>query len=181
MASVTSTSVNKQRTLPNGNVDIQYRFDLLDNFNQNHVEYFWRRDVPPTHDTDADMVALAPIILQQKADVEYSGIKSQIEQGMEPFFNGTLENTFAWDEHSTYFVQACKEYWAVENFLDILNFRLVWSAATVAIGSTGLKTLFGITQKQLGDLNGDMQNAVNVQNMIDAYAPHYDPNTGVWA
>lgn len=181
MASVVSTQLVSDRAEPGGWRFVRYRFDLLDNRNENHVEYVGPKYVEPGFDTDADMLAISPAILLSKADQELSEFESAMEQGQDPlhvdmggFFEKVLPRWQTWDDA---FRNASEYFWGLTNLIAILPFSLTWGR----VSNTGKRNALDTTNQIVSDMNGDMQIADNTKITLDGYNPHYDEDSGVFS
>ena len=173
-ASVVTTQVITDLPQADGRRYVEYRFDLLDNNNGNHVEYIGPKLVPADFDTDADMLALIPVVLETQANREIFDTRSDLASGADPFhvdLGGFFEKaTPDWQTWDELFVVTAKYYWALPDQLGILPFKASWSR----VSNTDKRDILGITNQDITRLNAAMQAATDISATLSTYLPFYD-------
>lgn len=179
MASVTTMIVSSDRPQSDGRRYVRYKFDLLDNLNQNHIEYYGPKLVSADFDTDADMLSVAPSLLASKSDQEQQELqdgsrdnKIVLQNDLGGFYEHKLFPWDSWENHTTSWLK----YWlAQEDQLELYWIRLDLALLT----NTELKDLLGIAQGDTADIRAAVQIAIDTRSTLDAYVPFYN-DSGEW-
>lgn len=179
MASVTTMIVSSDRPQTDGRRYIRYKFDLLDNLNQNHIEYYGPKLVPADFDTDADMLAIVPSILASKADQEQQELQDGSRNNEIVLHNdlgGYYEHkTMLWDTWENHTIAWLKYWLSQEDQLELYWMRL----DLIILTNTELKNLLGIAQGDTSDIRAAVQIAIDTRATLDTYVPFYD-ESGNW-
>ena len=180
MASVTTMIVHSVRPQSNGSLYVRYKFDLLDNLNGNHIVITNSKNVTvPGGMTqeeflNADMIATAPTILQNKAEQEQLDYQEGSREGLPVLFTDFIKVTplwDTWDNHTTEWLT----YWlSLEDQLELINMQ--WDLTKIS--NTDIKNLLGVAQADTSDIRGKVQIAIDMKVELDAYSPFIV--NGVW-
>lgn len=179
MASVTTMIVVFDNPQTNGKRSVRYKFDLLDNLNQNHIVYYGPKQIESDIDTDEDMLEIAPTILAGKLDYEQRELqdgsrnnKIVLQNDLGGYYEHKTLRWDTWENHTT----AWLKYWlALEDQLELYWTRL----DLIILTNTELKDLLGIAQGDTADIRAAVQIAIDTRTTLDTYVPFYDDN-GDW-
>lgn len=178
MASVTSTTVVSDIAEPSGWRYVRYRFDLLDNLGGNHIDYATKL-IAAGVDAEADMIAMVPVLLEDKKVGEQHEWRDQCVDGGDPLHwdNGGFwdKTTPLWGTWNEMFSFVAKWFWAREFQLEIAPYSNSWAR----VNSTDKRNILNITNQDITALNASMQIAIDIQASLDTYVPFFDSNGNV--
>lgn len=172
MASVTSSQIVSDRPQSDGSRYVRYRYDLLDNNNGNHVQYYGPKLVPAGFDAEADMLSRIPTILADRKSDEVLSLISAIEDDplhidMGGWFEKATPNWGTWDEQWT---AVAKYFFSLADQLELIPFSTCFGR----VSNTDKRNLLGIDNQTVTDMGADMQTAIDTRNSLDAYSPYFD-------
>lgn len=131
-------------------------------------------DPPVEHPTDAEinviMLSHIPELEAQAAEQEIFEAVAQMEKGLDPLhsspFVQNVPDYQTWDEWA-------RGVWIVflarEGMNELSKIELSFNNTS----SNDIKSVLGITQQILSDIQGDIQIAIDLQTKLSAYTPYY--------
>lgn len=178
MASVTSTQVVSDIAEPSGWRYVRYRFDLLDNDGGNHIEYI-NKMIAPAVDAEADMVAMIPIVLENRKVSEHNEWRDECVAGNDPlhwdnggFWDKTGPLWGTWDEMFDF---VGKWFWSRTNQVELAPYSSSWGR----VSNTDKRNGLGITNQDVTLLNAKMQVTLDIKGQLDAYTPFFDEDGNI--
>jgi hypothetical protein len=175
-ASVVSSQVISDQQQADGSRIVLYEFELLDNNGGSLTVDYGPKTVDSEFNTTADLVVLAPRILQSQADYEIEAAIFRItDLGEDPLHydaggGNWQKETPNWNTWDVLFTAVAKYFWAQTDQLTLAPYSDSWGR----VSNQDKTNLLGITNQTRTAMAGDMQTAVDTLASLASYAPYFD-------